>query len=792
MSEQPSAKQNEICGNCGKQKSNPAETAQPNAFDESICVCTVGSETTTTASETADLDQSTTLRVGDLISERYEVLAHIGSGGMGEVYKVLDRQTQKFYALKMIAPHLARQKTVAKRLEHEAQAARTLVHGNIASVYDVGTSADGAPYLIMDYIDGDSLDALIKTETVLSQKRAVPIFMQIAEALVHAQQKQVIHRDLKPSNILMTKTEGGEDMVKIVDFGIAKVADKPNVEKTKLTQTGELLGTPLYMSPEQCRGDELDARSDIYSCGCIMYEVLTGAPPFTGENPVRVILKHLSDTPAPLPVNSGISLDLKRIVMRCLEKDPDNRYPTPVDLHIDLERLLDGRPIKSYKRKVKISRRVKIGAAVAAIVIVGTAAAAVLVPSSQKSETASLPVPQQLRPDTYKGKTLAQWTNLIEKTPDDPELYYSRAMLHVRRDERNNAIDDLSEALKLKPDYLEALRERATEYVRTAMYAKGAADAEKVIKLDPDSARSYETRGWLYSTREQYALAIADWTKAISLSDSPYYRYQLASEQFKLGLFDDAMNNINEAIQHDDQASYRGIAGLVSTFKQDYDTAHDQFTKAVSMEDGRGVEWALLAYYYVAVGKMDEAEKALKQAKELETFPARSLRLSGEVYRTAGQYEQALHQFSASTSLEEYPPGYRERAVTHISLGQWRSAYGDLKKAYELNPYSSTTISYLALVEDQIGMKKEAKEHMALAFREHSVPPIVYVNRANMELANGDLPAALNDAHQSVKLDQWLKEGYESRSKIYQKMGDAARSKRDSERAAKLTSHLDY
>ena len=235
-----------------------------------------------------------TLSIGDIVDDKYEILAHIGSGGMGEVYKVRDRGTQILYALKMISPHLADQKTLAKRLEHEARAARTLVHGNIVSVYDVGHGADGAPYLIMDYVEGDSLEDLLKQETVLTAERALTISLQIAEALVHAQQKQVVHRDLKPSNILMTKTPAGTDMVKIVDFGIAKISDQEKADKTKLTQAGELLGTPLYMSPEQCTGEELDVRSDIYSFGCIMYEMLTGKSPYAAENSVKVILKHLS------------------------------------------------------------------------------------------------------------------------------------------------------------------------------------------------------------------------------------------------------------------------------------------------------------------------------------------------------------------------------------------------------------------------------------------------------------------------------------------------------------------
>ncbi len=151
----------------------------------------------------------------------------------------------------------------------------------------------------------------------------------------------------------MTKTPDGNDMVKIVDFGIAKVSDQDSADKTKLTQTGELLGTPLYMSPEQCTGDEVDERSDIYSFGCIMHEVLSGKSPFAAENSVKVILRHLNEAPPALPTNLGISADLKEVIARCLEKHRENRYKNAVDLHIDLERVVDGRSIRPHERKHK-------------------------------------------------------------------------------------------------------------------------------------------------------------------------------------------------------------------------------------------------------------------------------------------------------------------------------------------------------------------------------------------------------------------------------------------------------
>jgi serine/threonine protein kinase/predicted Zn-dependent protease len=741
---------------------------------------------------TAENVSPKTLAGGTVIEGRYEVLAHIGSGGMGEVYKVLDKQMQTVFALKMISPHLADQKTLAKRLEHEAKAARTLVHGNIVTVYDVGRTND-APFLLMDFVEGDSLEDLINKEAVLTPARAIPIFIQIAEALVYAQQKGVVHRDLKPSNILMTKTPSGGELVKIVDFGIAKISDQDSANKTKLTQTGELLGTPLYMSPEQCTGDEADVRSDIYSFGCIMYEVLVGKSPFAAENQVKVILKHLSDELPPFPNNVGISTDLKNVITRCLARNQSERYQNAVELQIDLERVHDGRKISADKNKRRFTRKRKNMAAVAACVLVGLTGAVFGIRSLFNDKPVATTASGAHRPERWQGKSLAQWTAAIEKSPDDPHLYYNRAMLHQARDERTNEIDDLSEALKLKPDYLAAYKSRCITYTLTAQYDKAAADADKLIALNPDSASSYETRAWVYGARDQFYEAIGDWKRAIAISPSPYFYYQLASEQMKLAQYDAAQTSIRKAIDADENFSPAlGIAGLLYAFQQKYPEAEEQFRRAVSNPDVRGVEWQLYAYYYACVGKDKEAQAAIDRAKALETFPARSFRLAGEYYRTSEQFEKAIQEFSASTSLEEYPPGYRERAMTYISINQWRSALTDLQKALKLNPFSSNTLSYLALVESKLGMKTEAAKHIKAAINSKELAAIIYVNQAGVELNIGDAAQALKYVNRAIGQDRWLKEGYEMRAAINRKLNDQAGADKDSSEAKKLISHLDY
>lgn len=290
---------------------------------------------------------------GEVLKQRYEIQDLLGSGGMASVYRARDVSTGSTYAVKVISSMLGDQGLLAQRLEVEANAARALNHPAICAVHDSGETASGSAYLLMDFIDGQTLDTILDKEESLSEARAIELFLQVCRGLAHAHEKNVIHRDLKPSNLMLDEVDG-HDNVKILDFGIAKITGEDQEDKTKLTQTGELIGSPLYMSPEQCRGDQLDGRSDIYSFGCLMYEVLCGHTPFSGENPIKIIIKHLSNDPPPLP--DDISRGLQTVVARCLEKDALDRYQSASELLEDLQRVKDGKAVPAYAQKRKPAR----------------------------------------------------------------------------------------------------------------------------------------------------------------------------------------------------------------------------------------------------------------------------------------------------------------------------------------------------------------------------------------------------------------------------------------------------
>jgi serine/threonine protein kinase len=273
---------------------------------------------------------------------KYEVLDLIGKGGMSSVYRTRNLETERIVACKVLLPRLLDDKKNRRRFEHEAEAAQRLTHNNIINVHDFGET-DGQPFMIMDYLDGISLSELIESNGKLPIRRALPIFIQICDALSFAHKRDIVHRDLKPSNIMLSGEESSSDFAKVVDFGIAKIIKEHTEESTKLTKTGEIFGSPLYMSPEQCMGQAVDRRSDIYSFGILMYEVLKGKPPLEGPDPLSTMFKQMNDQPEDLGKidhDTRLVQIMENIIFKCMNKNPAARYQNMESLKVDLERAI--------------------------------------------------------------------------------------------------------------------------------------------------------------------------------------------------------------------------------------------------------------------------------------------------------------------------------------------------------------------------------------------------------------------------------------------------------------------
>lgn len=282
--------------------------------------------------------------IGTLLADRYQIISVVGEGGMGVVYKARHELIDRLVAIKMLRSQFISDDMSVKRFHHEAKAASRLNHPNVITLYDYGVAPSGEPYIVMEFLQGISLADAIDRGRQLPLERAAGIFSQVCDALFHAHGQGMIHRDMKPGNIMLLDQTGQNqtqsDYVKVVDFGIAKLILGKPTESQKLTQTGEIFGSPVYMSPEQCAGQELDARSDIYSLGIVMYEALTGRVPFLGANIVETITMHLSTPPQPFVQarpDLAIPENVEAVVMRCLRKDQSLRYASMEELKYDLQ-----------------------------------------------------------------------------------------------------------------------------------------------------------------------------------------------------------------------------------------------------------------------------------------------------------------------------------------------------------------------------------------------------------------------------------------------------------------------
>lgn len=318
---------------------------------------------------------------GQLFGGRYQVGDTLGFGGMSEVHRGRDLRLGRDVAIKVLRADLARDPSFQTRFRREAQNAASLNHPAIVAVYDTGETTgptdatdpnsppSSVPYIVMEYVDGETLRDLLKREGPLDPRRAMEITADVCAALDFSHRHGIVHRDVKPANIMLTRAGA----VKVMDFGIARaVADG----QSTMTATAAVIGTAQYLSPEQARGEPVDARSDVYSTGCVLYELLTGQPPFTGDSPVAVAYQHVREDPKPpSALRPGLPRELDAITLKALNKNPLNRYQTAAEMRADLVRALSGQAVQAPRVMDDAERTELLGAAPTALAAGGGAGA---------------------------------------------------------------------------------------------------------------------------------------------------------------------------------------------------------------------------------------------------------------------------------------------------------------------------------------------------------------------------------------------------------------------------------
>lgn len=289
--------------------------------------------------------------IGQLLASRFELIEMIGQGAMAIVYKAKQTAVDRYVAVKIMRPELATDPVQQKRFSREARSLSKLDHPNLLKIFDIGQTPTGRPYFIMEYLKGRSIEKMLEEAGPVAPAFALRMFVQVCDAMDHAHKQGIIHRDLKPENIMLVRCEDDQHLTKVVDFGIVKYTDDQMVSQ-RLTKTGEVWGSPVYMSPEQCKGEKLDPRSDIYSFGLVMYEALTGEMTFDATKIAAIIVKQIYEQPRTFKeVRPDLTIDpqLEAIVFKCLEKDPAKRYQTMSELRTVLKRALESELKRSTK-----------------------------------------------------------------------------------------------------------------------------------------------------------------------------------------------------------------------------------------------------------------------------------------------------------------------------------------------------------------------------------------------------------------------------------------------------------
>ena len=303
-----------------------------------------------------NIERESPISIGEVFEARFEILSELGIGGNGIVYKARHVELHTFVAIKTLRSASVQDATSYLRFQQEARATAALKHPNIIEIIDFGRTKESLAYLVMEYLEGHSLENLMSADKRIGLDSFLRIFTQVCAGLQHAHKKGIVHRDIKPSNLMLIDTEDATNVVKIVDFGLAKMTSAQ--QEQSLTQSGVVIGTPLFMSPEQCRGYVLDNRSDIYSLGCVMYATLTGKVPFRGQSAMDTLFRHMGELPKPISQIAPelfIPGTLENVVMKALSKNPGDRQQSMSELSQELSDAIYDSIGTSTRQNIKLS-----------------------------------------------------------------------------------------------------------------------------------------------------------------------------------------------------------------------------------------------------------------------------------------------------------------------------------------------------------------------------------------------------------------------------------------------------
>jgi serine/threonine protein kinase/tetratricopeptide (TPR) repeat protein len=640
------------------------------------------------------------LTTGSTFTGRFQIIEELGKGGMGKVYKANDIDIKEKVAIKLIKPEISTDKKTIERFQNEIKFARKIRHKNVCQMYDLNRE-EGTYYITMEYVEGENLKNMIRMSGQLGMGTVISVAKQVCEGLAEAHKLGVVHRDLKPSNIMLDR----EGYVRIMDFGIAR-----SLKEKGITGAGVMIGTPEYMSPEQVEGKETDQRSDIYSLGVILYEMVTGKVPFEGDTPFTIGVKHKSEIPKdPKELNSQIPNDLNRVIIKCLEKDKEKRYQSTDEVRSELENIEKGiliaekvvtkrGPLTLKKKEERIGKStwknlfIYGGAAVLLILLIAGGYYLFTGWQGPIDSLAVLPL-ENLSGDTDQeffadGMTEVLIANMAQI--GSLRVISRKSVMRYKRSEKS--LPEIAEELNVDA-VLEGSVMRVGDKVRITV---------QLIQAEPEQhlwAENYErSLRDVLKLQSEVAQAIA---KEIKIKLTPQEEARFASTQ-----------PVNPEAY---QAYLRGIDRIerISYSEEDIEIAIQMFKRAVELDPTFALGYAELSKAHSSLyhqgydqteDRLTRARAAVDMALKLQPDLSEAhLALGYYYYWVQRAYDRALEEFIiAEKNLPNDPRILEAVAFIWRRQGNFEDGLSNLKRALEISPRDASkafevAVTYMAL-----------------------------------------------------------------------------------------------